>query len=196
MPNHRANQPQPGRHGGARPGAGAPRGPRLSTLVWNALIVDLVVREVGKDAHAVMQRAKVLRLAARILMFNGDMDLAGRAFLEAARLSRPKRCKEAAAGPRPFAPGNDEPPDFSTGPAWRPAPEAVLSTTRKIKPRRRAKTPEDAASIAAFFNQALRREEPSDPRVGPGRHPGFQEDVRRPPAATPTPPAPRRTGSP
>ncbi len=195
MPNHRADQPQPGRHGGARPGAGAPRGPRLSTRVWNALIIGLVVREVGKDAHAVMHRTKVLRLAARILMFNGDMDLAGRAFLEAGRLSRPKRCK-AAAGPRAPAPGDDEPPDFSTGPAWRPAPEAILSTTRKINPGRAAKTPEDAASNAAFFNRALRRDEPSDPRVGPDRHREFQEDVTRPPAVTPRPPARRRTGSP
>ncbi len=116
MPSPSQPEFQAGRHGGARPGAGAPRGPRPCTIAWEGLIAGLVRQEVGKAAFALMPRANVLRLAARIFMFDGDPELAARAYSQANRLARPHSRKPARSAKTP--PRISSPP-----PAVEPLPD-------------------------------------------------------------------------
>ncbi len=124
MPTLASHQFQAGRHGGVRHGAGAPRGPRRSTLAWHGLIASLVRREVGAEAYAVMPRPKVLRLAARIFMCDGDHALAARAFTQASRLTRLK--------PRGAAlPHARKPPTAAMPPVASARPPAPTTTNFK-----------------------------------------------------------------
>ena len=114
---------QPRRHGGARPGAGCPPGPRRATLAWQNLVAILVAREVGLPALRLMTHHKVLLLAARIFMCDGDYTLAERAYREASRLFR----KGVRHADRPRSP-NPDPTQFKTEARRSPAPRPARPT--------------------------------------------------------------------
>ena len=93
QPHARISRSRPG-WGGARPGAGAPRGPRKSRLAFERCVDALARDAVGDIRHAALRASEKFKLAAAILMQHAEWAIAAKLLRRARRNERSEKFQD------------------------------------------------------------------------------------------------------